>query len=525
MEGQELHVSNKLDPGTIAAGASGAGYYGISFDPSSGTTGGNTNRIIIPVYGTGAYISTDAGSTWSASSGAPDYVSSGKCGSGGTYYCVNNYGGGLANNGGQVFRLMSGTWSQILTETDVRNYQCVAVDPNSDARIAAAHNTGGINVSSNANNSGSVTWSNGTGGDDMLLQQVEIATDDVPWMAWSFPSNPNEVQTIALDVSGACWDGSGNLWVSCGIGVFYSTSQPGYPSTLTWMAKSSGIEDLVSNAICWPPGGLPILSVWDRSAFAVSNPDSNQFYYAPNKTYTIRFGAAADYAKNNSSFVAVLSSGSLNGPVQIFTATDGGASGTWSAISTQPQTSNTGGEFAVLTSTQWVYVDYYAGRVYQTQNGGLSWTVPASLPATGFAPGTGYTPGYPSNRQTCCADTVTAGAVYVYNSSNGSAPGVYASTDYGQTWSRVYSGGLGPPISGSDEEHPQMKCVPGEAGNLFWTAGQQGGSPNTRTNGYFMFSSNSGVTWSNVSIARISSPKSGLLGSAPPPQAEIVQPL
>jgi hypothetical protein len=61
------------------------------------------------------------------------------------------------------------------------------------------------------------------------------------------------------------------------------------------------------------------------------------------------------------------------------------------------------------------------------------------------------------------------------------------------SWTRVHSGSL---LAGGDNGSPQMKTVPGQAGNLFWCS-EDIGTPSSFTNP-LLYSSNGGSTWSNV---------------------------
>jgi photosystem II stability/assembly factor-like uncharacterized protein len=132
-----------------------------------------------------------------------------------------------------------------------------------------------------------------------------------------------------------------------------------------------------------------------------------QSEYAPNNAQTIRRGTGSDFAKNNSSFVIVVTDTGSGGPTALFSATDGGVSNTWSAVATAPQSTADAGSIAVMDSTHWIYADWAGGSsssIYVTANGGSSWTQnPSSLPSTGWR----YNP-YVSVHP-IAADCVTAG--------------------------------------------------------------------------------------------------------------------
>ena len=104
---------------------------------------------------------------------------------------------------------------------------------------------------------------------------------------------------------------------------------------------------------------------------------------------------------------------------------------------------------------------------------------------------------YYLNKQTITADRVLSNTFYFYyvDSAGDNLSGVYKSTNGGQTWTQVYAGQI-TPFSNFNSE---ISSVPGEAGNLFFTGGQVGGStltqPQTEA---FMRSTNGGASWTAV---------------------------
>ena len=95
------------------------------------------------------------------------------------------------------------------------------------------------------------------------------------------------------------------------------------------------------------------------------------------------------------------------------------------------------------------------------------------------------------------ADRVLANTYYLYYPGNG----VYESTNGGVSWTLVYNGndGLGSSwngnITGFDWYNNELMSAPGEAANLFFTAGTT--SPNDANNP-LMRSTNGGATWTAV---------------------------
>jgi hypothetical protein len=238
----------------------------------------------------------------------------------------------------------------------------------------------------------------------------QVNSPDVPWISWSFPSQPAvsylNMDNIAFDNSV-----SNKIWGGIGVGVIYCTSQP-TSGTITWTSMTAGRETLVATWVCWPPGGPPFVSCWDRTGFCIQNPDSPQSEYAPNNSETIRKGSTCEYAKNNPSFLVILSD-------SIFTASDGGVSNTWTRSPGTPNSADfPSGALAVMDSTHWAWMDCFDGTgVYVTANGVTSWTQnPSALPANGWS-----LAGF-GNPHPITADYVTAGTVYACDNDAGPSP-------------------------------------------------------------------------------------------------------
>ena len=119
---------------------------------------------------------------------------------------------------------------------------------------------------------------------------------------------------------------------------------------------------------------------------------------------------------------------------------------------------------------------------YYTLDGGHSWNA-VSLP--GISRWTGFG-NYYSNGRWITADRVLANTFYFYYPN----VGVFSTTNGGATWTKVYSGSIGP--GGLS----QLRTVPGKAGNLWFAPGFAGG-PGTKypigTNLYR--STNGGSLW------------------------------
>jgi photosystem II stability/assembly factor-like uncharacterized protein len=73
--------------------------------------------------------------------------------------------------------------------------------------------------------------------------------------------------------------------------------------------------------------------------------------------------------------------------------------------------------------------------------------------------------------------------------------GVFKSTDGGATWTKVFNGEISP----WSLVNSRIEAVPGQAGNLFFTGGPQGGTGAIHPAGEGFFqSTDGGATWTAV---------------------------
>ena len=434
--------------------ASGAGITGIAFDPSSGTTSGRTNTVYAGAAGNGVWRTTDAGATWAKLSGSPNSIAHAVVASDGVFYAT---GTGV----GAVWRLQAGVWTNVRPDGG-QYWHSVMVDPSNPARIVAGTDGGSLSQSQNRGTSwGGVLWT------------MSRQATDIPWLAWTKedymsngdmrfdPTTPNK------------------LWFAQGIGV-WTTTIATTQSSVVWTSQSAGIEQLVANAIAAPPGGKPVVASWDRPLFYSANPDAFPAQHGPNKANAIVMGWQVDYASTNPTFLAAVAD--WWGVEQSGYSTDGGQ--TWTVFPSMPAWGEAGmGTMAVSTPDNIVWAPSNKKAPYVTKNRGASWQ-PISLP--GVSNWTGLHSAYYLNRHIVAADRVNAGTFYMYLSTNG----LFRSTDGGTSWTLVKSGEIVPFSS----FNAKLKTVPGKAGHLFFTAGQQDGG----LSGAFMRSTDGGVTWTTI---------------------------
>lgn len=443
--------------------ASNAGVTGIAFDASSGTTGGRTRTLYASSYGSGVWRTTDAGSSWAGLSGGPNTVNHAVVAADSLFYATSN--DGIPN---AVWRLTAGAW-QLITPPERQYWHSVMVDPFNPARVIAATDGGALNQSQDRG----ASWSG-------MVWTVNRQATDIPWLAWT---NENYMSNgdIRFDPTTP-----NTLWFAEGIGVWTTTVSTSLTS-ITWSSQSVGIEQLVANAIAAPPGGQPVVASWDRPLFYSANPDVFPAQHGPNNANSIVMGWQVDYASTNPSFLAAVADWwgvELSGY-----SADGGQ--TWTRFPTMPAwwpAAPGMGTLAASTPDNLVWAPSNKKAPYYTKDRGLTWQK-VSLPGVPDteAGWTGLHWAYYLNRHIVAADRVNAGTFYMYHTPNG----LYRSTDGGSSWTLVWAGEIAP-FSGYNAK---LKSVPGKAGHLFFTAGQQSGAV---PSGAFMRSTNGGATWSAV---------------------------
>ena len=447
-------------------------YYGetVAFDPTSSVVGGKTQGIYVGTYGTGIYHSTDGGGTWTLlnSSGMPTQPVQMTVAQDGVVYVSQS---GTPN----IAIYSSGAWSSVNAGTGGNDTASVAVDP-SNANIVIALNDGGdLSVSTNHAASFSGVTNNTT----------RTATD-IPWLAWtkeSFMSAGN----IMFDPTQ-----TNKLYFAEGIGV-WDVSPTSTETSVPWVSQSKGIEQLVANEVISPPGGYPVVASWDRPTFTITNPDVFPSTHGPNNANAIVAGWSLDYASNDPSYIAALDN--FGSSYESGYSTDGGL--TWNSFASQPAGQAQGGSIAAASSTDIVWFPSDNSVPYYSTDGGQSWTL-ISMAGVPTSVETGWGFAYYLDRQIVAADRVNIGTFYAYNygpSAARSAAGVYKSTDGGVTWTQVYSG----EITLFSGYNAKLRTVPGIAGELFFTGGQQSpdslGNP---ANEQFMKSTDGGSTWTAV---------------------------
>lgn len=430
----------------IPNGTANRGVRQIVFDTSQGNVNNATTHIYVMVDGDGAYLSTDAGGSWTNIQGnfnAPVFLDA-AIDALGNFYVVGNNGNGATFG---IKRYNSGTWTTIQSNGTI--FLNVATDPFNPDRVLALSN--GFTTTAITENalSATPTWSYPT---------TQRTSPNIPWLSWT-EGNWFTIGEVFFDPLV-----QNKVWISEGVGVWNIESVN--TTNNTWVENSKGQEHLVSNDLVVNKSGQPITAHWDRSIFLHTNIDQ---YPLTHKTSN-RFNSAwdMDISPADSNFVAAIiedhryccyDSQHRNSSYSL----DGG--NTWTKFSTMPDPTNTNsifGNIAVSANSidNIVWLPTQNMSPYYTLNRGQTWQQVT----------------LPNDNGNCClnfhfvykkaltADRVLPATFYIYNWQNGS---IYVTSDGGATWTEKTA------LQDYWGWHAKIQSVVGYAGHLWYSHGDE----------------------------------------------------
>lgn len=494
-----------LSPSTVpTAGTDGSSNYPgytITFDAGSGTTGGKTNTIYAHAYGSGVYVSTNAGSTFAAIASTPT-TNGNLTVCGGTLWIVSGQGDQSGSNT-NVYKYSSGTVTRLTTTTlqasNAAEY--FACDPNNSNHLVYADQGAIINWSSD----GGATWSAPYFQQSPGANIVPGATaTDVPWLQkqWQGQTPFWTLGSLHFDqsVANRIWMGSGiGAWHADGIStslganinICGGNSQPA--CRVNWTSFTAGIENQVGVGACSSPNGAGTVTLQTEQMLFNVNPSASIYPTdtVPSQARTIAnlgtswngllSGFSCDYVNGTPNTIV----GLLNGPNVSNNdtsgiSTDGGA--TMTVFTTNPTDPQKGSSIAAGSSTNFIIVTGDSGGARYTKDGGSTWANLSITPTTGdrfILP------------KTICSDK-SSGVSNKFYIENGTS--LQVSTNSGDSWS---TNSTLPGSSNSGWVLTTLLCVPqlgsvATAGHLILNPGNS-----YQVAGHSMyFSKDGGATWS-----------------------------
>ena len=445
----------------------------IAYDRTSSVVSSQTQTVYVYSSGNGVYKSTTGVSgTFSLVTGSGSFTANTMICSGGKLHIAGDGLGGP----GLVRQLTGTTWT-----SQAFNAHSLASNPAATTSVWAFDDGGSVYYSSDSG----VTYTS-------INSNKTRTASDVPWLAWTNEGYMSNGDTVYNP-------NTNTIWFFEGIGVWEATPQTTTGATWAWQSRSLGIDQLVSMHISVSPTRRVITTSMDRSFFALNGATISQqaSSHGPNRNYSLNKGGMTDYAGDDSTFWV----GTAQQDKAIYVSTDNAV--TWSIVSGTPLT-YLGGNIAVSTKLNWVYVPTNRGRPQYTLDGGATWTY-CTFNAT-YDAAQGFHGADYLKRVCVVADKANAGTFYIecYGDENTADTardiamrGVWKTTNGGVTWTRVYSSALCQ-SSAYDYYHGKLAITPGNPTHLTWSCGPTASNYDENTTKHLRFSKDGAVTWNDI---------------------------
>jgi hypothetical protein len=460
------------------------GSCGISFDASSGTTGGLTNNVYV-ANASGVYLSTNQGQSFSLIASSPTNATDGVASSG-VYYAAT--GSGLLSYTGAWNTLNSSGWGN------------VDINPNSTTWIAGMANNygnysqgtitgGGTGVTIPSAYISSGDQQSGTG------ENTSVPPSDVGWLGLTHPVGHSGWNGNWAS-GGLVWDpiNTNRVWMSNGYGVVYfDESAPTASSAMVWTTHTAGIEVLVTQAIVSAPGGN------SGSAYCVIGVEDQQVVYDTNFATPLSSTAPSlgsrgnnsaawsiDASQSNAGVIAALSTGYYVGTSGNYSGVSTNYGASWTQFSTKP-TSNDQGNIACSDANHVLVIPYNGSTavapIYTANGGSSAWSTVSGLPSIVYINGNSIF----TTCKVCCNDA--AGFFYVFAGSHGT----YKSNNANDASAFTNVSTTNLTASSSEFYQCQLQACPGNAGWLAFCQGAVGSNSNPA-----YYTTNGAVTWTAI---------------------------
>jgi photosystem II stability/assembly factor-like uncharacterized protein len=420
------------------------------------------------IPGLGMFASRDKGANFRplASRGedrgpAPRTLNTGEFAPDGTFY-------GADAERRTVWRYRHGAWTDLVQAGALPpvQYVTLAVDPRNGQVLAFEHN-GRAHRSAD----GGESWSN-------MRTQMRVGEKDPPWLR---VANHSFFATSQVRFDPVV---PHRLWIAAGTGMFHADVPPG-AWTVTWISRTRGIEELVTNDVVQQVGRAPLFAAWDFGIHVKSDLDVFSTSFGPKERMII---AAQQLALTpaDPNFVVTNASDTRNCCAEDGDAVLAGysedAGRTWHRFATLPRPPGTDakdpwrmawGMIAVSSGDRdnIIWAPSLNRAPFYTKDRGRSWTR-VSFPGEKL-PFTGTHPAKHLQRKVLVADPVRGGTFYLAHSGTPTNPqlaGLWVTHDAGATWTMRSRGEIAP----RSNHAAKLRAVPGREGQLFFTSAVAG---------------------------------------------------
>ncbi|MEM8906221.1 MAG: glycoside hydrolase family 9 protein [Bacteroidota bacterium] len=431
----------------VPTGETGRGIRQVLFDPTSGVTNNQTNRIYALVDEAGVYQSEDGGKTWVLNPfnvASPYFLDAELSPNGHLFVC----GESSTGNSFGVQRFDGLTWRHVFSSD--RTIGELAIDPFNYRRMFLFSQGFTDTYRSSNAHTNQPTW-------DLIGFQKTATT--IPWLAWT-TSDWFSLGEIVFDPQTP-----NTLWMADGLGVWKSNDLS--DNQITWEETSNQQEHLVSNDLIALPEGQSLSAHWDRPLFHHADPDVYPSIHHPSNRFNTAWDL--DVSPSDPNFVVGIiedhrfccydddtrSSGY---------STDGGQN--WTKFAAMPEPGNTNflaGVIAVSANDNNNIVWLPGGNrpPYFTTDRGQSWTL-SPLPGSSDQC---CIDAHWFKRKVLVADRVLDHTFYLYDWGAGS---IFKSSNGGQNWVKYTNTGLS-----AGAFNAKLVAVPGQAGHLFFANGPE----------------------------------------------------
>ncbi|KAK3350057.1 hypothetical protein B0T25DRAFT_257916 [Lasiosphaeria hispida] len=493
----------------------------ITFDSTSAVANGATSRIFVGTADNvtaSVYVSTDAGSSWTAVPGQPQSYFPHKCklqpAEKALYLTYSDGTGPYDGTQGGIYRydITNGTWKNItpVSGSDLYfGFGGLGVDMlKPGTLVAATLNSWWPDAQLFRSTDSGTTWSKIWEWANYPTQNwyYGLHTDNAPWISAGFISQDSKrlgwmIEALEIDPLDS------NHWLyATGLTVFGGHDLTSWDTVhnVSLSVLANGIEEMAVQGLASPPGGSELLAaVGDDNGFTFkSSSDLGTSPKAPWMTPMWTTSTDVDYAGNKPASIVRI--GNSAGSQQVAVSTDGGVSwsinygagttqygGTvaysadadtilWSSSNAgvlRSQHQSTFGAVASLPSSAVIAADKRNNTVFYAGAGAAFYR--STNTAAFFTAVTGALAGATSVRD-IVAHPQVAGEVWVSTSS-----GLFRSTDYGATFSSAGAGKI------NDTQQISFGLGSGSTWNLYAFGTGAAGAK-------LYASADNGATWTDV---------------------------